>query len=93
MKTRIVSNPTPQICEYCGAKYIPAKRGIQKYCSTSCRSVDYKKTPEQKRKKLSSTTRAASESDFKKLEKRVRELENEIKELVNIISKLKWENG
>ena len=93
MKTKIVSNPTPQICEYCGAKYIPGKRGVQRYCSSSCRSVAYKKPLEEKSKKQGSGARAVSESEFKKLEKRVKELESELAELSSFVAEIKWKNN
>lgn len=31
-----------EICKYCGADYVPKRRGAQKFCSNSCRSLNWK---------------------------------------------------
>ena len=31
-----------EICDYCGDNYIPKRRGVQRFCSNSCRSSDWK---------------------------------------------------
>ncbi|HDZ07214.1 hypothetical protein LCGC14_0559750 [marine sediment metagenome] len=31
-----------EICKYCGDDYIPKRRGAQKFCSNSCRSLNWK---------------------------------------------------
>ena len=31
-----------EICKYCGGHYIPKRRGAQKFCSNSCRSLNWK---------------------------------------------------
>ena len=31
-----------EICNYCGGDYIPKRRGAQKFCSNSCRSLNWK---------------------------------------------------
>ncbi|MEP2058764.1 MAG: hypothetical protein ABJJ05_13210 [Maribacter litoralis] len=31
-----------EICKYCGGDYIPKRRGAQKFCSNSCRSLNWK---------------------------------------------------
>ena len=30
------------ICLYCGTDYVPKRRGVQKFCSNSCRSLNWK---------------------------------------------------
>tara|TARA_R110000765_G_scaffold420632_2_gene525811 strand:- start:98 stop:520 length:423 start_codon:yes stop_codon:yes gene_type:complete len=31
-----------EICMYCGGDYVPKRRGAQKFCSNSCRSLNWK---------------------------------------------------
>ncbi|WP_027066809.1 hypothetical protein [Maribacter sp. Hel_I_7] len=31
-----------EICKYCGGDYLPKRRGAQKFCSNSCRSLNWK---------------------------------------------------
>ena len=31
-----------EICQYCGKDYLPKRRGVQKFCSNSCRSLNWK---------------------------------------------------
>ena len=31
-----------EICKYCGGDYVPKRRGAQKFCSNSCRSLNWK---------------------------------------------------
>ncbi|WP_324025427.1 hypothetical protein QSV08_19800 [Maribacter sp. BPC-D8] len=31
-----------EICKYCGGGYVPKRRGAQKFCSNSCRSLNWK---------------------------------------------------
>ncbi|WP_149277662.1 hypothetical protein [Pareuzebyella sediminis] len=32
-----------EICSYCGDEYLPTRRGAQKFCSNSCRSLNWRK--------------------------------------------------
>jgi hypothetical protein len=41
-ETHILSHKSPQVCEYCGCKYVPSRRNQQKFCSSSCRSTAFK---------------------------------------------------
>jgi len=31
-----------EFCKYCGGDYVPKRRGAQKFCSNSCRSLNWK---------------------------------------------------
>jgi len=37
-----------EICKYCGGDYVPKRRGAQKFCSNSCRSLNWKNNQPQK---------------------------------------------
>ncbi len=39
-------------CEYCGDQYVPKRRGVQKFCSTSCRTLQWRKNNADKREQL-----------------------------------------
>ncbi len=39
-------------CEYCGDQYLPKRRGVQKFCSTSCRTLQWRKDKADKREQL-----------------------------------------
>lgn len=35
-----------EICCYCGGEYLPTRRGAQRFCSNSCRSLNWRKKKE-----------------------------------------------
>ena len=41
-----------EICKYCGVDYVPKRRGAQKFCSNSCRSLNWKKNQQFKELKV-----------------------------------------
>jgi DNA-binding protein YbaB len=71
-KSIVMGKPKEQECLHCGTKFIPAKKGTQKFCSHSCRSVTNRAEKKIKIK---------NEEQESKLEKMIRELQNNIKEL------------
>ncbi|APA63699.1 hypothetical protein [Maribacter sp. 1_2014MBL_MicDiv] len=41
-----------EICKYCGGDYVPKRRGAQKFCSNSCRSLNWKNNQQIKELKV-----------------------------------------
>ncbi|WP_405384051.1 hypothetical protein [Maribacter sp. LLG6340-A2] len=41
-----------EICTYCGDEYVPKRRGVQKFCSNSCRSLNWKNKQQTKELKV-----------------------------------------
>ena len=39
-------------CEHCGDQYVPRRRGVQRFCSTSCRTLQWRKDKADKRQQL-----------------------------------------
>ncbi len=39
-------------CEHCGDEYVPKRRGVQRFCSTSCRTLQWRKNKADKREQL-----------------------------------------
>jgi len=39
-------------CEYCGRKYIPKRRKVQRFCSNSCRTRNWQQQQQQQHQKL-----------------------------------------
>jgi len=44
-----------EICLYCGDDYLPKRRGVQKFCSNSCRSLNWKNKQPIKKSKIAVT--------------------------------------
>ncbi len=60
-------------CEYCGDQYVPKRRGVQRFCSTSCRTLQWRKDKAVKREQLlpdatlnESQTLKATENELRK---------------------------
>ncbi|MBR9846863.1 MAG: hypothetical protein GYB35_12515 [Algicola sp.] len=64
-----MNNQRYYICAYCVKEFEPKRRGVQKYCSNSCRSKAYYFRLKHKNKKLAATQSFQSKSINKELPK------------------------
>ena len=39
-------------CEHCGDQYVPRRRGVQRFCSTSCRTLQWRIDKQEKKDQL-----------------------------------------
>ncbi len=99
-KTKIISAKAHQNCVYCGAKFIPARRNQQKFCSSSCRSTVFKMNEKnEKIKQVKKHKNYLSEIDKKlddsilNMNKRMAAIEKKLTLLTNAIEVLSKKRG